>query len=50
MPVTPKYSSVCGVLAYRSIVDLPVVPDVAVICTNASRNVALFRELAIKKM
>ncbi|EGA70790.1 hypothetical protein VISI1226_01655 [Vibrio sinaloensis DSM 21326] len=50
MPVTPKYSSVCGVLAYRSIVDLPVVPDVAVICTNASRNVALFRELAIKNV
>lgn len=50
MPVTPKYSSVCGVLAYRSIDELPVVPDVAVVCTNASRNVAIFRELAVKNV
>lgn len=50
MPVTPRYSSVCGVLAYRSIDELPVVPDVAIVCTNASRNIAIFRQLAEKQV
>ncbi|RJX75492.1 bifunctional acyl-CoA synthetase/GNAT family N-acetyltransferase [Vibrio sinensis] len=48
MPVTPKYSSVCGVLAYPSIDSLPIIPDVAVLCTNASRNISLFQQLAEK--
>ena len=34
MPVSPKYKSVHGVLAYKSIHDLPIVPELAVICTN----------------
>ena len=50
MPVTPRHSSVCGVLAYRTIAELPMVPDVAIVCTNATRNVAIFRELAIKNV
>ncbi len=33
MPVNPKYGSVGGVLTYPSVADLPVTPDVAVICT-----------------
>ncbi|NAX20398.1 bifunctional acetate--CoA ligase family protein/GNAT family N-acetyltransferase [Vibrio sp. V39_P1S14PM300] len=48
MPVTPKYPSVCGVLAYKSVNQLPMVPDIAVLCTHASRNLDIFRQLADK--
>lgn len=48
MPVTPKYPSVCGVLAYPNVSALPMVPDIAVLCTHALRNVAIFQELADK--
>ncbi|OLQ85852.1 protein acetyltransferase [Vibrio panuliri] len=48
MPVTPKYKSVAGVLAYRDIDSLPIVPDVAILCTHASRNIELFNQLAAK--
>lgn len=48
MPVTPRYQSVAGVLAYKSISSLPITPELAVICTNASRNVQIFKELAEK--
>lgn len=37
MPVTPKYQSVHGVLAYKSIERLPIVPELTVICTNEQR-------------
>ncbi|SHO54444.1 succinyl-CoA synthetase subunit alpha [Vibrio quintilis] len=50
MPVTPGYTSVCGVLSYQSIDALPIIPDIAVLCTHASRNVALFQQLAAKKV
>ncbi len=50
MPVTPKYSSVCGVLAYRSIEHLPIIPDVAILCTHAKYNLELFRQLAEKSV
>ncbi|MDJ0947502.1 MAG: GNAT family N-acetyltransferase [Alphaproteobacteria bacterium] len=33
MPVNPKYKAVAGVLAYAEAADLPIVPDLAVICT-----------------
>lgn len=33
LPVNPKHDSVLGVRCYRSIKDLPVVPDLAVLCT-----------------
>ena len=33
MPVNPRYEAVAGVLTYPSVAALPVVPDVAVICT-----------------
>ncbi|PWC16959.1 protein acetyltransferase [Brenneria roseae subsp. roseae] len=45
LPVTPKYRAVCGVLAYPNVVSLPIMPDLAVICTNASRNLTLLEEL-----
>lgn len=48
MPVTPYYSSVCGVLAYKTIDALPVIPDIAILCTHASRNITLFKQLAEK--
>lgn len=46
MPVTPYYPAVCGVLAYKSISSLPVTPDIAILCTHASRNVQIFTQLA----
>lgn len=48
MPVTPYYPSVCGVLAYKTIDALPLVPDIAILCTHASRNISIFRQLAEK--
>ncbi|MBD1566748.1 bifunctional acetate--CoA ligase family protein/GNAT family N-acetyltransferase [Vibrio sp. S12_S33] len=48
MPVTPYYPSVCGVLAYKTIDALPIVPDIAILCTHATRNVTIFKQLAAK--
>lgn len=45
LPVTPKYKAVCGVLAWPDVASLPVSPDLAVICTHASRNLALLQAL-----
>ncbi len=48
MPVTPKYDAVAGVLAYPTIASLPRVPDLAIVCTNAHRNVDIVRQLGEK--
>ncbi|AIX72790.1 MAG: bifunctional acetate--CoA ligase family protein/GNAT family N-acetyltransferase [Mixta calida] len=48
LPVTPKYKAVSGVLAWPDIASLPFAPELAVICTNASRNLALLQELGEK--
>ncbi|ELR65775.1 Protein acetyltransferase [Photobacterium marinum] len=48
MPVTPKYDSVAGVLAYPTIDSLPRVPDLAIVCTNAHRNIDIIRQLGEK--
>lgn len=48
LPVTPKYRAVCGVLAYPTVTSLPMTPDLAVICTNANRNLTLLEELGQK--
>ena len=48
MPVTPDYKSVQGVLAYRSIEELPITPDLAIICTRASRVPAIIMQLGRK--
>ncbi|WP_067709657.1 bifunctional acetate--CoA ligase family protein/GNAT family N-acetyltransferase [Erwinia sp. ErVv1] len=45
LPVTPKYQAVCGVLACRDVASLPLSPDLAVICTHASRNLELLEAL-----
>ncbi|MDV7103520.1 bifunctional acetate--CoA ligase family protein/GNAT family N-acetyltransferase [Vibrio sp. TH_r3] len=50
MPVTPKYKAVCGVLAYSDISSLPITPDVAILCTSATRNKEIFLALARKKV
>ncbi|QYK11249.1 bifunctional acetate--CoA ligase family protein/GNAT family N-acetyltransferase [Shewanella rhizosphaerae] len=46
MPVTPKYDAVMGVLAYPNIEALPLKPDLAIICTAASRVPAIVERLA----
>ncbi|USD68223.1 bifunctional acetate--CoA ligase family protein/GNAT family N-acetyltransferase [Vibrio sp. SCSIO 43136] len=48
LPVNPKHKSVRGVLSYPSIDALPIIPDLAILCTHASRNVELFKQLASK--
>jgi acetyltransferase len=48
MPVTPKYRAVHGVLAYKQVADLPIIPDLAVICTNEFRIPDLLLALAEK--
>ncbi|GAK22033.1 LOW QUALITY PROTEIN: acetyltransferase [Vibrio sp. JCM 19052] len=45
MPVTPKYKSVSGVIAYPNVASLPYTPDIAILCTNVSRNKQLLKEL-----
>ncbi|WP_426817575.1 bifunctional acetate--CoA ligase family protein/GNAT family N-acetyltransferase [Winslowiella sp. 2C04] len=45
LPVTPQYKAVCGVLAWPDIASLPLAPDLAIICTNASRNLSLLQQL-----
>ncbi|KIF49534.1 protein acetyltransferase [Vibrio owensii 47666-1] len=45
MPVTPKYKSVSGVIAYPNVASLPYTPDIAILCTNVARNKQLLKEL-----
>ncbi len=49
LPVTPAWKAVLGVLAWPDIASLPFTPDLAVLCTNASRNLALMEELKAVK-
>ncbi|WP_220770998.1 bifunctional acetate--CoA ligase family protein/GNAT family N-acetyltransferase [Shewanella sp. MBTL60-007] len=46
MPVTPKYEAVMGVLAYPNIQALPLIPDLAIICTAASSVPGIIETLA----
>ncbi|CAK0756522.1 acetyltransferase [uncultured Gammaproteobacteria bacterium] len=45
LPVHPRHRSVAGVLCYHSVADLPVVPDLAVLCTPPHTIVPLLSEL-----
>jgi acetyltransferase len=45
LPVTPRYPAVCGVLCYPDVASLPLTPDLAIVCTHASRNLGLLDEL-----
>ena len=48
LPVTPAWKAVLGVLAWPTIDSLPFSPDLAVLCTHASRNLALLEALGEK--
>lgn len=48
LPVNPNYTAVCGVLAYPTISALPIVPDLAILCTHACRLEMLIDELGSK--
>ena len=48
MPVNPKRGSVAGVAVYRDVAALPIVPDLAAICTPAPTVPDLVAELAQK--
>lgn len=45
MPVNPKRKAVAGVLAYKSVAELPVCPDLAILCTPPATVPALLSEL-----
>lgn len=46
MPVTPSHDAVAGMLAYRDVASLPMVPDLAVICTPPETVPGLIADLA----
>ena len=48
LPVTPAWKAVQGVLAWPTIDSLPFTPDLAVLCTNARRNLELLEALGQK--
>ena len=48
LPVTPAWKAVLGVLAWPTIESLPFTPDLAVLCTNARRNLELLEALGQK--
>lgn len=48
MPVNPKYASISGVIAYPDVASLPVVPDLAVICTPPQTVPELVRQLGCR--
>lgn len=48
MPVTPTYKAVLGVLAWPDVNSLPFIPDLAVLCTHARRNLDLLDALGKK--
>ncbi|MBT0731359.1 bifunctional acetate--CoA ligase family protein/GNAT family N-acetyltransferase [Rosenbergiella nectarea] len=48
LPVNPNYSAVCGVMAYPTISALPVVPDLAILCTHARHLAQLLDDLGEK--
>ncbi|ORT52509.1 protein acetyltransferase (plasmid) [Vibrio sp. qd031] len=45
LPINTKRRSVCGVLAYSSIDKAPIVPELAILCTQSKYNPALIEEL-----
>ncbi len=45
MPVNPRYRAVAGVLAYADVTELPMAPDLAVICTPAATVPGLIKAL-----
>jgi len=48
MPVNPKHESVTGVLAYDDVAELPVTPELAVLCIPPHGIVSVLEQLCIK--
>ncbi|MEI6984664.1 MAG: bifunctional acetate--CoA ligase family protein/GNAT family N-acetyltransferase [Rhodospirillaceae bacterium] len=48
MPVSPDQVAVEGVLAYRTVADLPIAPDLAVICAPLSKAPELIAQLGAR--
>jgi acetyltransferase len=48
VPVNPKHKSVAGVLAYPDVKDMPLAPDLAVICTPPQTAPSLIAELGAR--
>ena len=48
LPVTPRYEAVAGILAYPGVRELPLVPDLALICTPPDTVPGFVQELGIK--
>ena len=48
MPVNPKHRAIGGVLAWPSVADLPMVPDLGVVCTPADAVPGVIAELREK--
>lgn len=48
LPVTPAYKAVQGVLAWPDVQSLPFIPDLAILCTHARRNLTLLESLGQK--
>ncbi len=48
LPVNPKYDAIEGVFAYRDVASLPMVPDLAVICTPPETVPGLVAELGAR--
>lgn len=48
LPVNPKYNSLAGYPVYRNVDALPVIPDLAVICTPPATIPRIIRQLAAK--
>jgi acetyltransferase len=48
MPVNPKHRAIGGVLAWPSVADLPMVPDLGVVCTPADAVPGVIAELRAK--
>lgn len=49
LPVTPKYNAVYGILTYPSVMDLPLSPDLAIICTPPGMVPDYLAQLAEKQ-
>ena len=48
LPVNPRYEAVAGILAYPGVRELPLVPDLALVCTPPDTVPGLMQELGIK--
>ncbi len=48
LPVNPKYKAVAGILAYPAVQELPLAPDLAIVCTPPGTVPGFVQELGAK--